>query len=213
MPPSAASSPRSAILLLSALVFLSAGGCASAPSGSEAHSFATVHQRDGVQVEQRWTFYEVRGRSAAEVARSLASEAPPHGDYRVYGQTRWTARWDYDLRPSSVDCRIVRPRVELEIETVLPRWPERGQVDPELRERWKAFVEAVRSHEIGHRELVEEAGRRIVTKLAGLRELSCEVLAVKADVRARSVVADYHHRNLSYDERTGGGREQGVRWP
>lgn len=201
------------MLGLCALSLLLGAACASAPGSSESQSVWTVHERDGVEVEQRWSFYDVRGRSTEDVARSLASEAPPHGDYRVYGLTRWEARWDYDLRRSPVDCRIVRPRVELAVEIVLPRWTDRSAADPVLRTRWEDFVEAVRHHEIGHRELVEEAGRSIVAELVGLRDLSCRTLIREAEDRARSVVADYHDRNLAYDELTEGGRTQGVRWP
>lgn len=208
-----APSPRPALLCLCAATLLVVGGCASVPETPETRSFSSVRSQPGVEVEDRWTFYQVRGQNASDLARSLASEAPPHGEYRVYGLTRWEARWDYDLRRSSVDCRIVRPRVKLEIETVLPRWSERGEAGPLLRKRWKLFVEAVRHHETGHRQLVEEAGRGIVAKLDGLRDVSCALLDRRAEERARSVVDEYHHRNLAYDDRTRGGREQGVRWP
>ncbi len=164
-------------------------------------------------MQESLSFYEVRGRDEAQLASSLAREAPPHGGYRVYGLTRWSLKWDYGMRRSATGCRIVRPRVDIDLETVLPRWPEREGAEVGLAGRWRRFEAAVRRHEAGHRALVAEAGGRIVRDLAGLRSLSCTLLVHDADEEARAIVDEAHARNVAYDRRTLGGRLQGVRWP
>lgn len=207
MPPPSAPHRRT---LLAALPVLLAAACA--PSVT-AHGPAAPRPHPDVEVEERRTFYDVVGRSAAEIGASLAREAPPHGDLRVYGLTRWNVTWDYGMDRSAAGCRLTRPRVVLEIETVLPRWTGRAGAGAELARRWDRFAAAVRRHEDGHRELVREAGERIRSRLAGLWDVSCELLEGRAEERARSIVVGSHDRNLAYDVRTGGGAEQGVRWP
>lgn len=50
-------------------------------------------------------------------------------------------------------------------------------------------------------------------RVAGMRALSCIRLEERAEAEARSVVEEYHRRHRAYDERTEGGRLQGVEWP
>lgn len=210
MSPTAHAPPHLSRILRAALPLLVA--CASG-SGAGAGFPERPEIRPRVRVDASWAHYEIRGDDADQVAASLARFGPSLGQHRVFGLTSWSARWDYRMRTAGAHCRVSEPRVRLRVRTLLPRWVGSEAAAPELRARWTAFVAAVRRHELGHRELAVEAGEEIADRLAGMRALSCLRLEERAEARARSVVEEYHRRHRAYDERTEGGRLQGVEWP
>lgn len=193
------------------LLLVAAGGCASAPSVTG--SPRTFASSPDVTVRETWSHYPVEGGEAHEMGVSMAENAPRQHGVPAFGLTRWSLSWRFDVRRFAGTCRIVSPHVTSELEIVLPRWSAGAPTRTPLVLRWELFLDALTEHELGHRRLVLEAGREIAERLRRTSAPTCAMARQQADRAARQVVEDYDHRNRLYDQATGGGRGQGVRWP
>lgn len=179
---------------------------------------AQVHGGGGVAVGevQRHVdivYYEVEGRTAGELARSLQQRGPTLGGKRFFGQTDWTINAAYEWHADVTGCRVQNLVVRLLVRITLPRWTPPPTAPQDLVAAWNRFVRALAAHEHNHRRLADEAAEAIRWDLATLRYASCATAAARAQKRVAAIIEDYSRRNRLYDARTSHGATEGAVWP
>lgn len=94
--------------------------------------------------EPTWTTFEVHGHTLEEVARHV--EQLPEA-----GQTHWTPRYHVQEWDGN---NIKRVQVDVYVQVSMPHWAEYDSATPAEKAEWDRFVEALRTHEEGHIEIV-----------------------------------------------------------
>src|SRR5690606_1574111 len=99
-----------------------------------------------VRVQVAHEEYSVSGADGAAIMRQIRRKGPTHGTIgTTIAQTRYTLDYGYESTAARGRCHVVAPWVRLAIVFVYPRLD--GDVSPELRKRWKAFLEGAKAHE------------------------------------------------------------------
>ncbi|MCB9689270.1 MAG: DUF922 domain-containing protein [Alphaproteobacteria bacterium] len=151
--------------------------------------------------------YALEGSTVHELARSCVTACPRGDDGSVVrGLTRWELRWTWEAvpAPEPLGCRVTDARAHVELKVHLPAWDPPADVDPDLLDRFPAYLDGLAAHERDHVRLVLEAARE---GEGVLPTLTC----AEAEERARRWVIDLRLRHQELDFRTGHGASQGAR--
>ncbi|HEX5600830.1 MAG TPA: DUF922 domain-containing Zn-dependent protease [Hyphomicrobiaceae bacterium] len=186
-----------------ALIGLGPGGSA-APTSSMEMSKA----------QETIKYYDVRGSTIEELRREVYSRGPYDSTgQRFAGWAEWRIRWWFDREQVPQGCKISRAVTETDIEYTLPRWVDADNAQPELRERWNRFLEALTLHEQGHGELARALAAEIEFAIRNLPpEPTCEELDRKVNELANRMILEDRTQE-AYDLVTGHGQTQGAVFP
>ncbi|MGH8172072.1 MAG: DUF922 domain-containing Zn-dependent protease, partial [Rhodanobacteraceae bacterium] len=169
-------------------------------------------QSEGPIVHNDIDYLDVTGNSKRELVESLdrLSVADDNGK-RFYGHTRWELRWNFNVTSEGTECRVTSVSVELNVRTSLPRWDPPRNADPALIRRWDVFLDGLRMHEEGHRDIALAAADEITQRIEAVRPAaSCATLKRTVGIRANSLLAEYREKSRRYDQTTDHGRTQGA---
>jgi predicted secreted Zn-dependent protease len=198
-------SQRIAPAVAAAASFLTMASCASAPRNKALDSYPA-----GVIGRTSVIYYDVHGRTFAEVRADMHRLGPKIGDNSFVGETRSPMRWNWrteSIGPSSCSIRDVTLSVNAQI--TLPRWTPPADTEPGLVAEWTRFIAALETHEAGHKDISARAGREIVERLRGLSGL-CSQISTRANDLAREIVDRSAAEQKAYDSATRHGFTQGT---
>lgn len=158
-----------------------------------------------LHVNRTNTFYDVTGANARALWDDIERKGPRLGSELAIGLTSANTHWEKAYEPApSGSCRVRRVKVRVDIEVTLPRWKNSADGPRGLRERWRAFVEAVTRHERRHQEIAISAGRRLRHVISVMKAPSCARLRRRASRRAREILREANARQQRFDERDDG---------
>ena len=125
-------------------------------------SAAPTSSMEMSKAQETIKYYDVRGSTIEELRREVYSRGPYDSTgQRFAGWAEWRIRWWFDREQVPQGCKISRAVTETDIEYTLPRWVDADNAQPELRERWDRFLEALTLHEQGHGELARALAAEI----------------------------------------------------
>lgn len=183
--------------------------CASTPrsaSGIEQYP-------DGVNGITHIEYYEVVGRTAAELTAEMRLKGPKDAEGRAFsGLTKSPFTWRYTTRAEGQSCYATSVRVTMYTDVFLPRWIPPDDVVPGLIAQWKQSMAALEVHEAGHKDISARYAKDIRDKIIGLHTL-CYNFAVEANRLSNSIVADMRTAQIKYDADTRHGLTQGTGFP
>ena len=211
---------RAAAAALGALA-LGAAGCAAQKPGLETHVrpcppeiAATVTAMGGVSVVSKCMYYDVDGRTAAELRRFMSTQGPTDetGTYDAY--TSFALRYGFEDVSGPGGCRTGPVAVELYLAHILPEWRTERDAPPDLRGRWGHFTERLGAHEVGHADISVRTANELAYKLRRLPVYpTCAALRDAAHEAFVDVVTMLTTRQRHYDWRTHHGKRQGSVFP
>jgi predicted secreted Zn-dependent protease len=198
-------SQRIAPAIAAAASFLIMASCASAPRNKALDSYPA-----GVIGRTSVIYYDVHGRTFAELRADMRRLGPKIADSSFVGETRSPMRWSWRteaIGPSS--CAIRDVTLSVNAQVTLPRWTPPADTEPGLAAEWTRFITALETHEAGHKDISAKAGRDIVDRLRGLSGL-CSQISTRASDLARDIVARAVAEQKAYDAATRHGVTQGT---
>ncbi len=151
----------------------------------------------------------MRGRTVAEISRSLNASASSALAPGLRGLHQWDIRWSYHYRQGIANCEMVSVPIEITSRIILPRWTQREGADPELVAMWDEYITALRAHEFTHRELSYLAARDFARVLGRLRTPVCGTMPILAESTGQRIFETYGERNREFDEVCRGT----INWP
>jgi len=163
----------------------------------------------GITGNSAVTYYDVRGRTYAELMLDLKRAAPRVDGNMYVGETRAPMRWRWQVERVGSSCEIRDVSVSVSAKIRLPRWTPPTDVEPGLIAEWQRFVKALENHEAGHKDISARAGDEIVRRVSGMSG-QCASLDVLANNTAKAIVASARHEQLAYDDDTLHGLKQGT---
>jgi len=152
-------------------------------------------------------YYEVSGRTAAEIRASLNELRPtdPIRGIRVDGYTRWHLSWQIPRRPDG-ECRLDQAEIMFRVAVGLPRLVDTERIPLAVRQQWQSYIAALKAHEATHARYAYE-GRKAV--LRAFQGVDCAAAQEAAGDASEAL----ERRNEEYDRLTQHGLTEGVRFP
>jgi predicted secreted Zn-dependent protease len=189
------------------LVVAAVGAAAAcAPAHSESSNVDKVSR--GVVGTTEVTYYDVRGRTPGDVARSIQEAGPEangsFGHPRASYSSTWHARNDGSGR-----CDLTSVQVTMVSQMRLPRWTPPADTLPGVAAEWQRFTVALQRHEAEHKNISGRGARQILDGLLALKTFCSEV---PRDVKrlTDSIVVQTEDRQAAYDLKTHSGGTQGA---
>lgn len=134
--------------------------------------------------------------------------------HRRDAYTDWNVTWSYPYSTTSDKWATGPVKVKIEITFIFPQWSTSTDAPQDLVDKWDTYIAALQLHENGHKEIAIDAGYEILQTIAGLPAYSsCSKLEQAADAAGESVLEQYRQQEIIYDQNTGHGATQGVRFP
>jgi predicted secreted Zn-dependent protease len=156
------------------------------------------------------SYYDVHGRTVAEVREDMLRMGPKDADGSFVGETRALMGWTWQTQSiRGGNCAIRAVAVSVTAQMTLPRWTPPPDTEPGLATEWKRFVAALETHEAGHKDIAAKAGHEIVAQLRGLVGF-CSQITSRANDIARVIAERANEEQNAYDAATRHGITQGT---
>lgn len=179
--------------------------CASSPRNPALDKYPA-----GVEGRTSVIYYDVHGRTYAELHADMRRLGPKNNGSSFVGETRSPMSWSWrteSVAGSSCSMRDVRVKVNAEI--LLPRWTPPDNADSSVVTEWKRFITALETHEAGHKDISARAGRDLKDQLRALTGM-CSQVSMRANDVARRILDDANVAQKRYDAETRHGLTQGT---
>jgi predicted secreted Zn-dependent protease len=159
-------------------------------------------------------WYDVEGENETELRASLDTRGPQDTDgVRHDAYTSWQVTWRFPFAQSEEGCSTGPVSTSVRVTITVPRWA--GPIDDApLTGKWRRYLEALETHESGHRETGFRAATDITEELAALPpKPTCEEAELIANAAAATVLERYRGVDTEYDAETRHGVTQGAVFP
>lgn len=171
---------------------------------------------DAVTLDYRIEYYDVRGNTEPQIARSLRRDAP-RALRGFQGEARFWFAWTFDYVQTGVrrgvpQCRVENARVEVEVVITLPRHRTIARAPAGVQATWAAFSAALERHEHNHGKDFVSIGSRIPRALNGT-VAPCSEIEDVANGKGMSYVERAQRAADDYDARTNHGETEGTFFP
>jgi len=97
----------------------------------------------------KFEYYDVEGRTPAEIYASMRARAPRSGDGEGMARTAWSIKVGWRESRSGSRCLVASPQAILSITILLPRLVTRS-VTPQGLAFWRRSRQGLEIHEAGH---------------------------------------------------------------
>ena len=169
-----------------------------------------------IRLDKDVVYYDVRGMTEDEIARSLRRDAPRELD-GFQGEANFVFSWTYNYdqageRGRQPQCRVKNARVEIEIVVTLPRHRNIGRAADSIEATWTTFANALEEHELNHAADFERIGRRIPEALNGVTG-PCNRIEEVANAKGMDYVDRAQRAADDYDAETNHGASEGTVFP
>jgi predicted secreted Zn-dependent protease len=169
-----------------------------------------------VQVIDQRVRYEIAGITADQLAAQIKQLGPTDpenrgGSFTGYARTRFA--WDVDesvaLGAKRERCMIESVDIYLDVWITLPRWEPPASASQALIAEWGRYLERLRIHELGHKEIARRLAKEAARATKGLIG-PCGVVHERADERIEKILGREDALQEAYDRSTRHGATQGA---
>ena len=162
-----------------------------------------------------YDYYDIEGRTAAELREQMDRNGVLWTNGNTYdAYTGWNVKWNYRYRVTDHECSIESVATILNVEFRLPRWIDHADGPLALKEKWDEYMQALRHHEEGHKNIGVKAAAEIERSIAELEPAgNCDDLAEIANQLGRRIISEYAAKEKEYDAQTNFGETQGAVFP
>jgi predicted secreted Zn-dependent protease len=164
-----------------------------------------------VKVTENFEYYDIDGASPDELRAQMKRNGTTWNDGRVYAAlTTWDIRYHYDITGTDGTYRLSSIGTDVSIIFHMPRLTP-VKAGEQLSLSWNNYLEHLKTHEFGHRDIAVDTAREIYQSLAALGSFSSKT---ELDNEAKSLIkARFKHlkeAQIDYDAQTHHGIKQGA---
>ncbi len=161
------------------------------------------------------TTYTITGMTENELRHQIDQRSPPcqaSNDHDAC--TTWDIQWHYRYYNQNEACWLTDIHVSTLVTITMPTWDPAPEAPMDLQNNWDTYLDALQTHEDGHRDRALATGRAVLDALSDLPTYpTCDMLKDAVDITAQGVLATYAEHHVQYDEETDHGATQGARFP
>ncbi len=172
----------------------------------------SLSARSEPKINTKFNFYAIYPKSLVDIKRELKDKTTAiFNGKRFYGETSWYINWKFKFKEGNGNCQIYAVKTALSVEYIMPKIPDNFTVDPNIRNSFEKYYQALLKHEQGHKSSGLHAAQEIEKKLSSINTFrNCQKLENFANKKAKSIIKKYDRHDREYDERTDHGRLEGV---
>lgn len=162
-----------------------------------------------------YVYYGISGVTKEDL-RNQMNQLGPSDEWRVQhdAYTNWYVDWSYPNSETNGNCATGSIAVTVTITHTFPKWNIPPDASQELIKKWNAYLEALQTHEAGHRQIGVDASHEILRTLNELPAYSsCAELEQVADRLGQNIVDEARQKEVYYDQTTVHGKSQGAWFP
>ncbi|SNB46778.1 DUF922 domain-containing Zn-dependent protease [Geobacter sp. DSM 9736] len=167
------------------------------------------------ELREKYEFYDITGSSAKELRRQMTLNGIPWDDGQTYDAlATWEIKYRYNTATDNGACYVTSAKTDVGVVYRFPRWKDASGADSQLTSRWNTYMEHLRTHEFGHKDLAVATAQEIsegLSSLGSFRNCSDLEKAVKSMAQAKLVRLKETQRE--YDATTRHGETQGAFFP
>ena len=151
------------------------------------------------------TYYNIEGRTAAELRDSMRRQHPVGYDgYAGDATTTWNIRWTWKGYGQK-ECDLSTAEVTYTVDVILPHWVPPANADTALVTRWERYLQSLTFHERGHVE-------NVLAAIPVVRDSITHANCGNAESAAQNALTALRKRDADYDAVTDHGATQGARF-
>lgn len=165
-----------------------------------------------VRLVENYDFYDIEGSSIAELKQQMKQGGTKWSDGKVYAAlTTWDIRYHYETVEKAGKFSLKSIVTDISVVYHLPNWTTVAVAAPELAGQWELYMEHLREHEYGHKDISVKAAEEINQALAELGSFSSkEQLEKEAKRLANAKFTRLKELQIAYDDETDHGIQQGA---
>ncbi len=172
-----------------------------------------------VKVEPRmdvnFSFYDVSAEDGQTLKQQLLEKAPASTPgRRAIGKAVYQVNWQLEMNQQSDKCQLFGVKVSTKVKVVMPNWLQLSKLNNSAQNSWNGFLSAMMEYEGRHKEIVQDAVRKIGDGISTLPvNSSCQSLREQADKVGLNELQQARDQVKRYQAETGHGRYLGVNYP
>jgi len=165
-----------------------------------------------VQVKEKFDYYEIDGSTTDELRAQMKRNGTTWNDGKVYAAlTTWDIHYHYDIAPTNGGYALSAITTSVDVTIHLPKLVPSARTPVQLISSWNSYLQHLKTHEFGHRDIAIGIGKEIYQALAALGSSSSKS---ELDREAQNLVKAKFQRlkedQIGYDQETRHGKEQGA---
>lgn len=146
----------------------------------------------------RYTYYTIRGDTAAKVYASMMKRGPRVNGAKAYASTLATTTQNGKLSQGAY-CRIEDYRLKLDFVIRLPKIKNERVLPPGERKRWQQFSAFLKVHEETHREIWLGCAADLERQVKAIKAKSCSEADRKANQLWEGIRAACNKKHTAFD--------------
>lgn len=167
-----------------------------------------------VNFQEQTKFYSVSGSTEQELRNSMDHLGPKNESGRYDSLTSWDIYWEYDYLEKNNLCSIKNISVDLDIEYIYPKINNIEKVNNNLKEKWNNYLNSLKLHEVGHKDIAVEGANNVLNKLLIFPSYnSCDILDEEVESKTQGIISESRAKQEQYDNQAELGISQGAVFP
>jgi predicted secreted Zn-dependent protease len=151
-------------------------------------------------------YYNIQGLTENDLRRQMNTFGPTDSYGRYDAYTKWDITW-------TKTCNGL-PSVGVKIVFTYPQWLKPDNPDSNLESKWTRYIEALKNHESGHRDIAIRAAQEIMDTLYNLAKTNnCIEQSQRVTTLGNNIIDKYKQEEIKYDNLTNHGNSQGAVFP
>lgn len=167
-----------------------------------------------LKVTEKYDYYDITGACPSDLRSQMKQGGTKWNDGKVYSAvTSWDIKYGYEVFVENGRCSIKSVKTDVEIVYRLPRWVSCTS-GSELTGIWDSYLERLKHHEFGHKDIAVKAATEVNEVLASLSGFDSQTeLDQEASLRAEEKFRHMKQAQVEYDQETRHGETQGAVLP
>ena len=165
-----------------------------------------------LEISEKYLYYDIDGQSSQELYHSMKTNGTKWNDGKVYAAlTTWDI--DYNYKIEKIDGRYFIKSASTDVAIIyrFPRWVPSTPPQQQMTEAWAAYMDNLKVHEFGHKDLAVKAASEINGRLASLGGFgSKSELDREAEKVVKGKLKEMKVAQVDYDSETHHGETQGA---
>ncbi len=178
--------------------------------------FRQERPKVSLKVDEEYEFYDISGASSGEWRQQMRTGGTKWDDGKKYAAlTTWDIRYRYETTSKNGRYSIKSVTTNVGIVYRFPRWLATPSTSKEqLAEMWHTYMDHLKTHEFGHKDLAVKTAAEINETLASLNSFSSSrELDKEAHRLAEKKLKRLKEAQVEYDAETHHGETQGAVLP
>ncbi|MGL4207155.1 MAG: DUF922 domain-containing protein [Aeromonadaceae bacterium] len=167
------------------------------------------------RMEVNFSFYDISAADGQTLKQKLLERAPVSTPgHRAIGKAVYQVNWQLDMNQQDNKCQLFGVKVSTKVKVIMPNWLQVSTLNSSAQNSWNGFLSAMMEYEGRHKEIVQDAARKIGDGISTLPvNSSCQNLREQADKLGLNELQQARDQVKRYQAETGHGRYLGVNYP